>query len=623
MSNKVVIIGAGLSGLTCAALLAKRGLDVTVVEAQFKPGGSCGIFKRKDNIFEQGAAMLYGFGEKGFNSHRFVFNSLEEPIDMIKHDELYVINYGDKRIVFYDDIDKFTDQLGDVFPGQRENFKRFYRDLEKLYLKIIAEDPTYISADTVKKEDGLKKLLKHPLAYLKFLGSLNCTTESLLKKYFDDKEVFNFFDKLTSTYCYTTVEETPAVLATVMFVDNHYGGSYYPVGSTLHLVGKLEKVIEENNGEMIYNKEVVKILVKDNKAVGVRLDDGREIYADYVVHSGTVWNLYNKLLSENVDEEKRQYVNSLIPTYQSVVLFALVKEEAIDEGTLPIEMLVGNKDKIDESEITVYILSIADKSLCAEGYHVISAIGPTFKKWPKGFKNNYKSKEYNEMKLIETERMLNVLEKRFPKFKENICHIELATPTTLNRYVMKEGGAVAGPKQKLGQHMLKRLHTVSEIKNLYNCGESCVMGTGTPAVTVSGISAANMILRELSMKEYEKVEGNKQYVNIIDKNVASSKSAVGSSYDERKLSELASKCQFCDHPICEKNCKESIPIRDINRRLAAGNYYGAKKLLLNKEDNCRKCTETGCKRGCIRKTFSDAVNINEIINILADLEVKR
>ena len=43
--------------------------------------------------------MLYGFGEKGFNSHRFVFNALEESIDMIKHDELYVINYGDKRII--------------------------------------------------------------------------------------------------------------------------------------------------------------------------------------------------------------------------------------------------------------------------------------------------------------------------------------------------------------------------------------------------------------------------------------------------------------------------------------------------------------------------------------------
>ena len=175
-------------------------------------------------------------------------------------------------------------------------------------------------------------------------------------------------------------------------------------------------------------------------------------------------------------------------------------------------MLIGDKTKLDESEVTVYILSIDDKTLCKEGYHSIMAIGPTFKKWPKGFKNKYNSEEYKKEKEIEKERILNILEKRFPGFKENLCHVELSTPTTLNRYALKEGGAVAGPKQQLGQHMLKRLKTKSEIDRLFNCGESTVMGTGTPAVTVSGISAANLILRELGIEEYEYRDGMKNYV---------------------------------------------------------------------------------------------------------------
>ncbi|MBQ3420461.1 MAG: NAD(P)-binding protein, partial [Romboutsia sp.] len=86
MKYDVAIIGAGLSGLTAGALLAKRKLKVCVLDAQYKPGGSCGIFKRNDVVFEQGAAMIYGFGESGFNPHRFAFNILEEPIDIIKHD---------------------------------------------------------------------------------------------------------------------------------------------------------------------------------------------------------------------------------------------------------------------------------------------------------------------------------------------------------------------------------------------------------------------------------------------------------------------------------------------------------------------------------------------------------
>ena len=213
MEKEVIVIGAGISGLTASALLAKRGFKVTVIDAQFKPGGSCGIFKRQDTIFEQGSAMIYGFGKIGFNPHRFVFNALEEPIDIIKHDDLYCINFKDKRIIFYEDIDKFIDELGKIFPDEKKNFKKFYSDLSDLYLKVIAEQPNFTTPDVITKEQGLMQLKSHPKAYIKFLGFMNKNTEHLLRKYFKSKEVFDFFDKLTSTYCYTNVEETPAILS--------------------------------------------------------------------------------------------------------------------------------------------------------------------------------------------------------------------------------------------------------------------------------------------------------------------------------------------------------------------------------------------------------------------------
>lgn len=622
MEKEVVVIGAGLSGLTCATLLAKKGLKVKVIETQFKPGGSCGIFKRNDVIFEQGAAMLYGFGEKGFNPHRFVFNSLEESIDMIKHDDLYAINYGEHRIVFYEDINKFINQLIDIFPNEKKGFTKFYSDMENLYLNVIAEHPTYISPDIVKKEDGLKQLLRHPLSYMKFLGYLNCSAESVLKKYFKDKEVFKFFDKLTSTYCYTKVSETPAVLSAVMFIDNHYGGSYYPAGSTMNLVGKLEKVIEENNGEMIYNTQVEKILVEDNKSIGVKVNDGSIISAEFIVYSGTIWNLYKKLINEYISDDAKSYVESIIPTYPSVVLYSLVKAEVIPYGTLPIEMLVSNKDDIDENELTAYILSIDDKTLCPSNYHTVITIGPSFKEWPRGYEEYSNSEEYKRNKEKEISRILDVLELRFPGFKDNLVYRELATPSTLERYVMKEKGAVAGPKQCLGQHMLKRLHVSSDIEKLYYCGESTIMGTGTPAVTVSGISAANAILRELEIKEYV-YEGpcNIKYINIVKKPFKKSNIIIGNSKVERELYNLSSLCQFCEKPNCEKVCKKNIPIRDINRRLAVGNYFGAKKLLLKQRELCNDCTDKKCEAYCIRSTFNNSVSINKILYLLDELQI--
>ena len=612
MKKEVIFIGAGISGLTGAALLAKKGFKVTVVDAQFKPGGSCGIFKREDVIFEQGAAMIYGFGDMGFNPHRFVFNALEEPIDILKHDYLYAIHFNGHKILFYEDMDKFVEQLGQVFPDEKDNFKRFYDDFSDLYLKVIANQPTFTTPDVVTKEQGLMQLKSAPKAYLKILGYMNKNTEHILKKYFKSKEVFDFFNKLTSTYCYTNVQETPAILSAVMFVDNHFGGSYYPAGSTLNLIGKLEKVIEENNGDMIYNRKVEKILVKDDKVYGVKLDDGKIIKGERVVNSGNVWNLYNNLIDKDLCKKEREWANSLVPTYPSLVLFALVKDDVIPKDTLPIEMLVGDIKKIDEGEVTLYILSKDDYTLCPRGYQTVIAIGPTFKDWinPSG---DYHTEKYYKQKKEEENRILNLLENRFPGFKKSVSHVELSTPATLQRLVMKEKGAVAGPKQQLGQHMLKRLKTKGDIEGLYNCGESTVMGTGTPAVTVSGISVANLILRECNMQEYEQKYIKGDYVTIVQKPYTGKDLKLSSNKTENKIGKLAMKCQYCINPRCEKVCKNKIPIRDINRRLSVGNFYGARKLLNKYNENpCVNCENVSCEENCIRRKFAEPVNIKEI-----------
>ena len=133
MEYDVIIIGGGLSGLTAASLLAKRQLSVAVIDKSYNPGGSCGVFKRGSVTFDQGAAMLYGFGEHGFNAHRFVFNALEEPIDVIRHDLLYCVNFKGRRIRFWADLDQFADELSGVFPAE----KREYPQLLQRYAENV------------------------------------------------------------------------------------------------------------------------------------------------------------------------------------------------------------------------------------------------------------------------------------------------------------------------------------------------------------------------------------------------------------------------------------------------------------------------------------------------------
>jgi len=613
MEYDVVVIGAGLSGLTAASLLAKRGLHVAVIDKSYEPGGSCGIFKRNGITFDQGAAMLYGFGDKGFNAHRFVFNCLEEPIDVIKHDLLYCVNFKGRRIKFWADLNMFAEELARVFPAEKENINRFYRDLEKMYRHVMVERPSYTTPDETDTMESLKGMLRHPVSYARFLRYLNRSAKDLLVKYFSDPEIFKFFDKLTSTYCYTTVEESPAVLAAVMFVDNHVGGSYYPTGSTLFLPGKLEKVIEENGGDILLETEVVRILFDGDRPSGVELNSGRHIYADSLVYSGTVWNLYGKLIDKTrLSAERIAWAANQIPTHPSVVLYAHIDKRVIPEDTAPIEMLVGNPDLLDESEVTAYILSIDDRTLCDEESHVVVAIGPTFADWYGGNTDDYLVKKEREKV-----RLIAVLEKRFPGFMDGVRYAEVATPRTIERYTLKNGGAVAGPKQMLGQHILHRLHTRSEWDNLFCCGESTVMGTGTPTVTTSGISAANAVLKKLKLEPFTYQPNMKNYVRIVDKPFTKEGLYDGYPEEMRVIMLKASRCQYCEQPQCATDT--DYDIRGIMRRVTVGNFTGARKIAgqFLSAGELNRAALAQCEQRCVLNTDGGSpVEIRTVIGYI-------
>lgn len=273
-------------------------------------------------------------------------------------------------------------------------------------------------------------------------------------------------------------------------------------------------------------------------------------------------------------------------------------------------MLVGNPDQLDESEVTAYILSIDDRTLCGEDEHTVVAIGPTFESWETKDASAYQNK-----KQIEQERLVAVLEKRFPGFKQAVRYAEVATPRTIERYTMKNGGAVAGPKQMLGQHMFRRLHTRTEWDNLFCCGESTVMGTGTPTVTTSGLAAANALLKKLGQEPFVYREGMKNFVRIVDKPFTSDR--LFEAYDEptRTVMHLARRCRLCEHPSCTSG--KPTDIRGIMRRVTAGNFAGAMKCW--RQAPADPSALAGYEADCIcTREDGDAVQIREVIRFLSE-----
>jgi prolycopene isomerase len=606
----VIVVGAGLGGMTAASLLAKRSLSVLMIEQQNKPGGSCTSFKREDHVFDVGTAMIYGFGEKGFRPFRFIMNELKESIDIVAHKTLARMTFEGNEIVFWPDIDRFLEELDPLFPEEKENLRKFYTDLYKMYENIVIKNEVISPPSEFSPRQGLRRLMSDPLSILRMQKLLSTSTKDLLQKYFHTPAIFDFFDKLCSAYAYTTAEETPAVLAATMFIDNHVGGVFYPAGGAQMLPDTIEKAFERNGGQVLYRQIVDEILIHNGEAYGVCLHNGFEIQADRIIANATVWNIYGKLIRpEHIAPERLKWAQSLVPTYPSMTLYMVVDREGIPKDTFPWEIYIENRKVIDSTDLTLYINSLVDATLCPPDHLVVMAISPNLCNWPHPGDPRYHSEEYEAQKQREADRMIDQIEQHIPSFRQHIRTLIIGTPTTIERYLLKNGGAVGGPKNQIGQEMLKRLHARSEWKHLYFCGDSTVMGTGAPATAVSGIGAANVILRELRLPEFDSRKFPDQFVHIVEQPYRRPDYNPDDAITAQNAYLAAAHCQGCQAPECVAHCPAGIDIPGFLRRMEVRNYAGAARLIREKNPFGEVCGITCtadhfCQRDCSRRKFA-------------------
>ena len=612
LAPKVLVVGAGLSGLTAAALLAKRGLDVTVIEQQDRPGGAASAFRRGDITYDTGAAMLFGFGERGFNPHNWLMTELDEPIDMYRHEAMYRLFYGDEPIVFHADRERFVRELERIFPQAGDEIRAFYDHITPLYEKVIAPVTVFEAPGDMPLSEMRKNAKSGLRAQLEMIKLLFMNAESLIKPFVADPKARAFFDKLTSTYCYTTMRETPAVLAATMFVDNHVGGAYYPAGSAMALAARLEKAVEAKGGRFLYGVKAERLIGGKRGVEGIRTASGEELRADFILFSGSL-----RTFAESMDPDSllpsrwKNKIQKLEMTMPSFVVYGTVDISALPPDTLPVQMFVDNREVLDEGDVTIYLPSIEDPRLAPPNLSTFLIIGPSLRKWPSPDSSEYASEAYARAKKEEADRMLSLVERRMPGFIAALHGRIEASPTTIWRYLGKAGGSVAGPKQKMGQHLMFRQGSKGPVPGLFFAGESTVMGTGTPAVTVSGISAANRILRGLGLEPFSAGGNANSSVRIIPKGTKGNEPST-------RLGNLASHCRWCEASPCSAACPAGLDIPGIMRRLEANNWVGAKRASAASAGRCGKCKESGtplpCESSCVlAQSEGGSVEISSIV----------
>jgi carotene isomerase len=497
MSNtEVVVIGSGIGGLSCAAILARYGIDVTVVESHSIPGGAAHAFERDGYKFESGPSLYSGL------SYTPSPNPLRQVLDAIGED-LPCINYNTWGCYLpegYFDAQVGAEQFCEVLHKLRgeeavAQWRRLQEIMAPLGKSAIALPPAALRYDlgavlTVGK--FAPSLLQHAANVIKLTEPFSQIIDDVIT----DSFIRNWLDLLCFLLSGLPANGTIAAEVAFMFADWYRPNVKldYPIGGSGAIVDALVRGLTKHGGELILNAHVEQVLVKNDRAVGVKLRNGKEITANKaVVSNASVWDTL-KLIPEGTLPKRYVQKQQAIPECDSFMHLHLGIDATRLQKDLGIHYIVVNDWNkgitAPQNVVLISIPSVLDSSLAPEGKHVIHVYTPgnePFSIW-QGMERN--SKEYALLKQERAEVMWQALERIIPDIRDRTEVSLIGTPLTHARFLRRHHGSY-GPAIMAGKGLFPGAST--PLSGLFCCGDSTFPGIGLPAVAASGMMAANTI----------------------------------------------------------------------------------------------------------------------------------
>jgi prolycopene isomerase len=490
----VIVIGAGIGGLTAAALLQERGFSTIVFEKNHFPGGSCSSFHKAGYTFDAGASVFYGFCDddsKGtLNLHTRIFRKLGVGVETVP--DPVQIHYhlpAGFDVPAWFDRDRFLESLCRRFPHERQGIRCFYDELESVYAILNAlpagslEDVMHLAVV------GARDPLKAAALGVKTLFSMGKTA----RRYISDPELLHFIDLESYSWAVQDAVSTPLVNAGICLADRHHGGINYPVGGSGAIPAALVQGIGKFGGSVRFRTEVTSVIIENGSAVGVRLSDGSEVRARAVISNATVWDTFSKLVD---DPRLKIPDNRFIKAPSWFQIWLGVEGSIVPPGFHMHHIIVDDWSKYDQLGGTVYFSAptVLDPSLAPSGRHTLHLF-VTAETWQWSHYDR-QSVEYREAKDAYARSVISRAESILPGLQDAIELMVTATPQTHVRYLNRRDGSY-GPLLKPGQNILLKPQNRTPVSNLYAAGDSTFPGQGVIAVTYSGVSCASYIARQL------------------------------------------------------------------------------------------------------------------------------
>jgi prolycopene isomerase len=512
----VIVIGSGIGGLVTASQLAAKGAKVLVLERYLIPGGSGGSFRRAGYTFDVGASMIFGFGQKGHTNllTRALADVGEHCTTIPDPAQLEYHLPGGLTVAVDRDYESFIAELTARFPHEAKGIRTFYDTCAQVFHYLDAmpllslEDPAYLA----------KVFFKAPLACLGLARWLPVNVGSVARAHIQDPNLLRFIDMECFCWSVMPADRTPMINAGMVFSDRHAGGINYPKGGVGVIAGKLVAGLERHGGAIRYRSRVVKVLIEQGRAVGVRLADGQELHARRVVSNATRWDTFgdpdhaghqraqtsmpSQTLIDGADTPaaERTWRRRYKPSPSFLSLHLGVRADLIPEGTHVHHLLLERWEDLEAEQGTVFVSmpSLLDPSLAPAGHHIVHTFTPSSMEAWRGLSPT----AYAAKKEGDANRLIARLEAILPGLAGAITHREVGTPRSHRRFLGRSGGSYGPiPAMRL-PGLLPMPFNRTGISGLYCVGDSCFPGQGLNAVAFSGFACAHRIGADLGLNPW-------------------------------------------------------------------------------------------------------------------------
>ncbi|MEH2070806.1 MAG: NAD(P)/FAD-dependent oxidoreductase [Nostoc sp.] len=495
-NTDVVVIGSGIGGLSCAALLARYGFDVIVCESHSIPGGAAHAFECNGFKFESGPSLYSGLSSgSSTNPLRQVLDAIGSELPCVTYD-----TWGCFLPEGYFDASVGAEQFCEVLLKLRgrnavAEWQQLQRVMEPLASAATAMSPTALRFDLGAVQTVGRfapTLAKHIGSIIKLTGPFSRIMDGVVK----DQFIQNWLNLLCFLLSGLPADGTIAAEVAFMFADWYKPGAVldYPIGGSGALVDALVQGLQRHGGQLKLGAHVEQVLVEGNRAVGVRLGDRQEIRArKAVISNASVWNTL-KLLPENAVSKKFRAKRQATPECDSFMHLHLGIDAQGLQTNLQCHYVVVNNWEAGviapQNMVVISIPSTLDSSLAPPGKHVIHVYTPGNEPYAIWQGMNRKSQEYTEQKRSRAEVMWQALERIIPDIRSR-CEVTLVgTPLTHERFLRRHQGSY-GPAIAAGSGIFPGPTT--PLPGLLCCGDSTFPGIGLPAVAASGMIAANTL----------------------------------------------------------------------------------------------------------------------------------